>query len=201
MTLGFIGVAPEVTIVFDFCVVVYGVKLSFVVHLEESGGVVFDVVNEEDAIEVVDFVEEGAGEGAFGFDADRSAVFEECLDLDFGGAFNEAVDEGNREATFVIFFGFAFGFDDFWVDEGGEVDVLFVFEVVTDDDNAAVKTELRGGHGSRKFVRVSFFPVEGSFAHVGDDVSSFFGDCVDLATFLTEARVGRRDNFHELIIS
>lgn len=50
MTLGFIGVAPEVTIVFDFCVVVYGVKLAFVVHLEEGGGVVFDVVNEEDAI-------------------------------------------------------------------------------------------------------------------------------------------------------
>ncbi len=118
---------------------------------------------------MVDFVEESAGEGIFGLDADGGAVFEEGFDFDFGGARNFAVNGGDGEATFVVDGGFAFGFDDFWVDEGGEGLVLFVVEVVADDDNAAVEAELGGGHGRREFIGVVFFPFERSLAHFGDD--------------------------------
>lgn len=149
---------------------------------------------------MVDFVEKGAGEGIFGFDADGSAVFEEGFDFDFGGARDFAVDGGDREATFVVDGGFAFGFDDFWVDESSEGLVLFVVEVVADDDDTAVEAELRGGHGRREFVGVVFFPFEGSLAHFGDDGQGFVGDFVDLAAFLTEAWVGSGDDFHTLIL-
>jgi len=43
---------------------------------------------------------------------------------------------------------------------------------------------------------MSLFPFEGGSAHFGDDVESLVGDFVDLATFLPEAWVGRRDDIH-----
>lgn len=158
------------------------------------------MVDEKDAVEMVDFVEESAGEGAFGFDTDGGAVFKEGFDFNFSGAFDEAVDGGDGKAAFVVFFEFAVGLDDFWVDEGGEVQVFLVVEVVTDDDDAAVEAELGGGHGGGEFKGVRFFPSDGSLAHFGDDVGDFGSDFIDLAAFLTKARVGGRDDFHIIYI-
>ena len=128
------------------------------------------MVDEEDAVEMVDFVEEGAGEGVLGFDADFAAIGEVGFNFYFGGARDEAVNEGNREATFVVGGGFTFGLDNFGVDEGGEGVVFFVFKVVTDDDDAAVDSELRGGHGGGELVGVRLFPEKGSIDHVGDEL-------------------------------
>ena len=65
---------------------------------------------------MVDFVEEGTSERAFGFNSDGGSVFEEGFDFDLFRARNEAVDFGDREAAFVVTFEFSFGFNDFWVD-------------------------------------------------------------------------------------
>jgi len=73
MTLGCI-VAPKFVVVFNLGVIIDGVELALVVHFEEGVFDAFDVVDKENAVEVVDFVEEGAGEGAFSLDADGSAV-------------------------------------------------------------------------------------------------------------------------------
>ncbi len=169
MTSGLFIFAPERFVVFNFFVVVDGIEVALVVHAIKGVGLVFDVVDEEDAIKMVDFVKEGASEGIFGFDADGGAVFEHRLDFNFGGARNLAVNGGNGEAALEVGDDFAFGFDDFGVDEGGEGFVFLVVEVVTDDDNAAVEAELRRSHGGGEFVRVGFFPFEGSLAHFGDD--------------------------------
>ena len=74
MILGFI-VAPKFMVVFNFGVVVDGIELAFIVHLKEGLRVVLDVVDEKNAVEMVDFVEESARERAFGFNADGRAVF------------------------------------------------------------------------------------------------------------------------------
>ena len=118
---------------------------------------------------MVDFVKKGAGEGIFGFNADRSAIFEHCFDFDFGGARDFAVDSRNGEAALEVAFDFAFGFDNFGVDESGESFVFLVVEVVTDDNDAAVKAELWRSHSSGKLVGVGFFPLKGSLTHFGDD--------------------------------
>ena len=156
---GLVFIGKEVGVRLDVAVVVSGLEVAVLIHTEESLGLVFDVVDEEDAFEVVNFVEEGAGEVIFGSQADFGAVFEEGFDLDFLGAGNEAVEFGNGEAAFVVGLGFAVGFDDFGVDEGGEGVFGFVLEVVADDDNALVDAELGGGHGGRELVGVLFFPL------------------------------------------
>ena len=114
-------------------------------------------------------MEEGAGEGIFRFDADGGAVFKHCFDFDFAWAGNFAVNSGDGEAALEVGDDFAFGFDDFWVDECRESLVFLIVEVVADDDDAAVEAELWRSHRSRKLVGMGFFPFERSFAHFGDD--------------------------------
>lgn len=50
MILGLFIFAPESLIVFDFGIVVDWFEIAFVVHTEESLGVIFDVVDEKDAV-------------------------------------------------------------------------------------------------------------------------------------------------------
>ena len=166
------------------------------VHAEESLGLVLDVVDEENAFEVVDLVEQGAGEIIFGSQADFGAVFEESFDLDFLGAGDETVEFGNGEAAFVVGLGFAVGLDDFGVDEGGEGVFGFVLEVVADDDNALVDAELGSGHGGGELVGVLLLPLQGGGGHIGDDLVGFIGDFADTAGFLAQAGVrGGDDGF------
>ena len=66
------------------------------------------------------------------------AVFEEGFDAGFWVARDEAVDGGDGETAFVVGGEFAFVFDDFGVDEGDEVGVLFFAHVFADDDDALV---------------------------------------------------------------
>ena len=153
------------------------------------------MVDEKDAVEVVDLVLEDAGELAVGFDADFGAVFEDGFDFDFLVAGNFAVDFRNGETALVIGKDFAVFFDDFWVDKGGKTGVFLVFEVVADDDDAFVHAHLRGGHGGGKFVRMTGFPVNRKLAHIGDDLLDFAVDASDFGRLLTQARVGGSDDF------
>lgn len=134
---------------------------------------------------MVDFVEESAGEGIFGLDADGGAVFKHSLDFDFSGARDFTINSRDRETALEVAFDFTLGFDDFGVDESSESFIFLIVEIVANDDDAAVKAELRRCHGGRKFVRVRLFPFERSLAHFGDDFECLIGDFVDLATFLT----------------
>ncbi len=89
---------------------------------------------------------------------------------------------------------FAFGADDFWVNESGESLLIFVVEIVADDDNALVNANLRGCHGSGKFIGMLIFPIQRKRNHIGDDLMSLVGDGADASRFLTEARVWSGDN-------
>lgn len=150
---------------------------------------------------MVDFVLKGAGEVAAGLNTNVGTVFEKSFDLALFGAGDEAVNFWNREATFVIFDGFAVGFDDFGVDEGSEVVFLLVVEVVADDNDALVNTKLRGGHSGGKLVWVIFFPVEGSFDHIFDDFMNFSINNADFLRLFAKAGIRGGDNFHTYIIA
>ncbi len=144
---------------------------------------------------MVDFVEEGAGEEISGFDADFLAVFEEGFDFGFAGAADETINLGDGQTAFGLSDDFAFGFDDLGVNEGGEGILGFVVEVVANDDDALINAHLRGGHGGREFVRMSLFPVERKFDHVGNNFMGFISDVMNLGGFGTQARIGRGDDF------
>lgn len=145
---------------------------------------------------------ENASKFTVGLEADFGAVFEFGFDFDFGIAGDFAIDFWHREATFVIGDEFAVAFDDFWVDESGEIRVVFVFKIVANDDDAAIDAHLRGGHGGRKLVRVLFFPIERKFAHVGDDFLNFIINYANFGGFLAKSRIGSGDDFfHSVIIS
>ncbi len=70
-------------------------EVALVVHAVEGVGDVADVVDEKNAVEVVNFVEESAGEVAAGFEADFGAVFEKSLDLGFVRATDQTVNFWN----------------------------------------------------------------------------------------------------------
>lgn len=171
-------------------------EFAFFVEFEVGVGFIFDMVDEEDAVEVVDLVLENAGETVGGLNADLGAVFEEGFETGFGVAGDKTVDVRNGEAAFVIGGFFAFVFDDFGVDEGDEIGVFLFVHVFADDDNALVVAQLRGGESGGEFEFVGFFPVEGGLAHFGDNVEDFRGDLADFGGFFAEFGVGGGDDFH-----
>ena len=156
-----LSIREEGLIAFNFAIVIDGLQIAFFVHDIESIGVVFDMVDKENAVEMVDFVEKDAGELAFGFDADFGAVFELGFDFGLMRAGNHTIDSRNRETAFVIFFDFTFGLDDFGVNQGSKGGVVFIIHVVPNDNNALILANLRGGHGGRELKGVRFFPIEG----------------------------------------
>lgn len=137
-------------------------------HAIEGIGGVADVVDEKDAVEMVDFVHKGAGEKTTGFEANFGAIGKKSFDLDFFGAFNESVDLWYGEAAFLLFDEPTAGADDFWVDEGGEGLVFFVVKVVTHNDNALILTHLGGSHGGGDLVRMFLFPRKRSGNHISN---------------------------------
>lgn len=182
-------IGEEVGIRFDVAFVISGLKVAVVVHAVEGAGLVLDMIDEEDTFKVVDFVEQGAGEIAFSLEADLSAVGELGFDFDFFRTRDEAVDFGDGETALVIGLGFAFGFDDFGVDEGSEGILGLIFKIIAYDDDTLVDTELGGSHGGRKFVGVLFLPVERSGGHIGDDLVSFVSNFADATRLLAQARI------------
>lgn len=180
----FIG--EKLRIISNFGVVILDrLQVAIVVEVVESIALIADMVDEKEAVEMVDFVEECAGEKITSLEADFLSRGEDGFDFDFLGAFNEAVNARNREATFVIFNLFTLGANDFRVDEGGEILVVFVFEIVANDDDALVNTDLWSGHSGGKFVRVSLFPSNGNVDHVANRIEHLGGNLANFGRFLT----------------
>lgn len=193
-------IGEEVLVGGDFSIIISDRdEVAFVVEAVESVFLVADVVDEENAVEVVDFVEKGASEEAFGFEADFVAVFEEGFDFGFAGAADAAIDLGDREATLIVSLDFAFGADDFGVNEGSEMTVLLVVKVVADDNDALVDAELGRSHGGREFIRVLFFPVERTFNHIRNNRAGFVGDLANFGGFGAETGVGGGNNWFHCI--
>lgn len=184
----------EIRIIFDMCIVVDRLQIAVFVEAVKGVVVVLDMVDEEDTVEMVDFVHEGAGEVAFGFDADFATIFEQSLDFDFLRAADETINFGNGETAFLLFDDFAVSLDDFGVNQGGKRVLFFVIEIVADDDDTLVDPHLRGGHGSREFIRMGFFPIKRKANHVTDNFASFVSNLVDFGRFLTKTRVRGGDN-------
>ena len=175
---------PEFFVVFDVFFVIYWNKVAFVVELVESIFLVANMIDKENAVEMVDFVQDSAREKAFGFEFDFGAVFELCLNAGLGRARNLAVNSWDGETTFVVAQDATFGFDDDGVDKGNKVVVAFFVKIFADKNNAAVIAELRCGDCGREFVLVFFFPCQRSLGHLTDNLADFVVDFGDRGRYL-----------------
>ncbi len=76
------------------------------VGFDAGEGVLVHAVDEEDAVEVVGFVLNAAGEEAVATEGVGDAVFVVVTDADFGGAHDIAANVGKGEAAFFVGVGF-----------------------------------------------------------------------------------------------
>ncbi len=184
-------------------IVVERLELAFVVKAVEGIFLALDVVDKDDAIDVVYLVLDNARQEAFGLDADFVAIRVEGFDTDFAPAFDAAVAAFDAQAAFEIFDLLALVFDDFGVDERRELAGVFVLEAAADDDDTLQAVNLYCGQGSADFVRTAVFPVKAGACHVGDEGVDSIGDDVDFGGFLAQVRVWQRDDgffFHCLLV-
>ena len=107
--------------------------------------IIFDTVHERDAITVVDFMLQDAGQKTFGFDADFMAIDINRFDADFTVARDFAVALFDAQTTFVVGDHGADAFDDFGVDEWCKFTDGFVVEIRADDNDAERIINLNGG--------------------------------------------------------
>ena len=194
MREGLVVIGEESLVSGNLGVVVNGVEVALVIHLKPGGFIVANMVDEEETVEVVDFVEESAGESAGGANADFGAVEKAGLYPSLRRAGNKTVVERNGETTFVVGQSLALGFYYFRINQSSESRLGLVFHVITDDDNADVVTHLGGGHGGGEFVRVGVLPVEGKANHLIDDFLRRFVGGRDFLRLPTQTWVGSGDN-------
>lgn len=145
---------------------------------------------------MVNFVEQSACEEIAGFEADLAAILELGFNFDPAGAFNETIDFGHGKTTFIVTGGFmGVGLDDFGVNQGGEVGVVFIVKIVTHDNDATVDADLGRGESSRELVWMRSFPFKREANHVANYIMDFVIDGADLGRGLAQSGVGGSDNF------
>ena len=64
--------------------------------------------------------------------------------------------------------------------------VVFVVEIIADDDDAAIDAELWSGHGGGELVWVVLFPFKRVLIHLGDDIFDLIINNSDLGGFFAE---------------
>ena len=184
----------EFLVVLYVSVVIERLKIAFVVKLVEGVFLVFDVVDKENAVEVVDFMHKGASEEIGCLEANFGAVFELGLNANFGWAGNFAVNGRNREAAFVIVEDFALGFDNFWVKQWNKSGIILIAHVFTDNNDALIVAKLWGSHSGRKLEFVLIFPINTGLNHLFDDFGNFWVVYFGLSGFFAQARIWCSDD-------
>src|SRR4051812_23376496 len=109
---------PKKTVFMDILFVIETNEFAVVVEFKEGFGVVFNVVDENNTVCMVDFVLEDAGQETFGADTEFAALNIESFDLNFLVALYLAINIFNAEASFVIFNLLAVEFSDLGVNKG-----------------------------------------------------------------------------------
>ena len=149
-------------------------------------------VGEEDAVEMVGLVLDGAGGQFVDGDLEPLAFEVECLDDDFLGPADIAVELGEREAAFFAGLG-SFAADDLGVDEDDLFVFLGDFARKVDDEQAQGEADLVGGQANA-FVFVH------QLEHAADDGAQVGVDLGDGPRLPTERGMGVMHDVHPLTL-
>jgi hypothetical protein len=93
------------------------------------------VVDEHDAVGVIDFMLEYSCQEAFGSNAKFFAVLVDSFYTDFCVSRDLTVDIFNTQTTFKIFFDGTFEFSNFRIDKDRKTMVILVIIIVADDND------------------------------------------------------------------
>src|SRR3990167_2628042 len=124
------------------------------------------MVNENQAVVMVNFVLNDPGQKTFGPESYRLAVLIKSSEPNFAMARHFAINVFDTQAAFVISLDFTFFFDDLRVDKDTKGFILFVVEVVSDDNNLVRLVNLDGRQGYADFVRPVGLPIKRSRLHI-----------------------------------
>ena len=144
---------PKNSRVFDVFVIVKRLKLAFLVECVKSIVFVFDMVDKQNTVGVVDFMLNDASKEAFSLETDFVAVDIKSFDADFGVAWHFAVNASHTKATFVIVHDFTFELYDFGINKWRKGTRGLVFEVASDDNNTLERVNLDSSEGGTNFMR------------------------------------------------
>jgi hypothetical protein len=139
------------------------------------------VIDEDDAVQVVDLVLNAHRQQAIGFHRPLLAVEVEVFDGDPLGTLDLVVDAGHRQAAFfadLLTAAFLQG----RIDEGEKIVLLFRHV----DDHDALASTWSPPADARRFVH--------GFGHVGDQFSNAGIDLGDGLRDLFQARIGKTQN-------
>lgn len=163
---------------------------GFAVFFEQQVALEFaEVVEEHDAVEMVNFVLEAAAEKAFGLEGLGGAVFIQVANLDPLMALDDAVEIGEAEAAFFAVHHLWAGCDEGGVDHedagdagGGGAVPFFALHFGLDDDEFLENADLRRGEAD------ALCRVEGG-DHVGQGGAGFISDLCDRGRGLAQRGV------------
>lgn len=110
------------------------------------------MVDEYDAVGMVDFVLEHACEESISFEAEFVAIDVHSFDANTAVAGDFAIIPADTKAAFIIGDELAFVFDDFGVDERNEFFVVFVLELRAHDNHAVESVDLDSCQCGADFV-------------------------------------------------
>lgn len=182
-----------------------------------DGGAVLDaghlghLVEDEDALEVIELVLDAAGEEAAGAEFEAFAVFVGGFDGDDGRTEDVAADVGETEAPFFVGFGRAFEGEELGIDEdhcvgGGAWRIgirrIFVAGWDVEHEEGDGEADLRGGEADSVGVVHEFDHAFGDPAGlIGDFFDSLGGLSKSLFGIMQDRKVGDVDRHCPMVRS
>lgn len=150
-------------------VVVERSQLTFVVERVKCVGLILDVIDEHDAVDVIDLMLDDTSQKARSFKADFMAVGIEGADADFRMARNLAVNVRHAETPFVVVSDISLMLNDFRVNERHKFPVGLIVETAPDDDDPLESVDLDGRKGCADFMGTGIFPIKRGISHILDE--------------------------------
>lgn len=179
---------------FDIFVVIEWFELAVRHKSVEGVFVIFDMIDEELAVEVIDLVLQDTCEETFGRDSKRSPIDVEGSDTDFGVAGDFAVDVGDAETAFGLEDDVAFVFDDLGVDEDSEISVFVIIEIIANDDHTSEVSDLYASKAHTDLLIATGFPITSRLDHIEAKLTNFGRDDANALRTMTQAWFRQRDD-------
>jgi len=171
-------------------------RLEFAVWHETVEGVfvIFDVIDEEFAVEMIDLVLQDTCEKTFGRDSKRSTIDVEGSDTDFGVAGDFAVDVRDTETPFWLEGDVALVFDDLRIDEDRKISVFVIIEIIANDDHASEVADLYASKAHTDLLIATGFPITSGVDHIEAKLTNFRRDDTNTLRAMPQAWFRQRND-------
>ncbi len=177
--------SPEVSIIGHLFFIFERLQFALVVEAEEGLGVIFDMVDEDNAITMVNFVLENARQEILGGHPELLAVDIQRFNLDLLVPWHLAVNARHAEAALEVLDDIAFALGDLWVNKYRKGMILFVVIIITNHNDFVEPIDLNGGQRYANFMIATLVPADSCGLHVFDNLLNLVGNNADALRLLS----------------